>query len=296
MASPADRMTQNGGAEPGASSPEVIRVRVITPMVFCASLVPWARASIEEETVWPRLNPRRARPGSARLLTRRARKVTVMAIRAAITGESRAGRMTLFSTVLKWMASAPPATQVAPIRPPNSACDELEGKPRYQVVRFHRIAPTSPAKITTGLMRVSSTSPPEIVLATATDRKAPARFRQPAIATATLGRSAPVAMEVAMALAVSWKPLVKSKISAVSTTTITITIVGMSILRHSGCRVRVDRCRDGVALSRARTSTDGDHHRGSITRTRSAGSLRRVRTFTDCHDHSLLITLAIGRR
>ena len=37
--------------------------------------------------------------------------------------------MTLFSTVLKWMASAPPATQVAPIRPPNSACDELEGRP-----------------------------------------------------------------------------------------------------------------------------------------------------------------------
>ena len=150
-----------------------------------------------------------------------------MAIRAATTGESTAGRMTLFSTVLKWMASAPPATQVAPIRPPNSACDELEGRPRYQVVRFHRIAPTSPAKITTGLMSVSSTSPPEIVFATCTDRKAPARFRHPAIATATLGRSAPVAIEVAMALAVSWKPLVKSKISAVRTTTTTITGTSM---------------------------------------------------------------------
>ena len=135
--------------------------------------------------------------------------------------------MTLFSTVLKWMASAPPATNVAPMRPPNNACDELEGRPRYQVVRFHRIAPTSPAKITTGLMRVSSTSPPEIVLATCTDRKAPARFRQPASAAATLGRSAPVAIEVAMALAVSWKPLVKSKISAVSTTTTTITATFM---------------------------------------------------------------------
>ena len=129
----------------------------------------------------------------------------------------------MFSTVLKWMASAPPATQVAPIRPPKSACDELEGRPRYQVVRFHRIAPTSPAKITTGLMSVSSTSPPEIVFATCTDRKAPTRLRHPAIATATLGRSAPVAIEVAIALAVSWKPLVKSKISAVITTTTTIT-------------------------------------------------------------------------
>src|SRR3954462_9945390 len=104
-----------------------------------------------------------------------------MAITAATAGESRAGRRTLFNTVLKWMASAPPATQVAPIRPPNRACDELEGSPTYQVVRFHRIAPTSPAKITTGVISLSSSRPPEIVFATRTDRKAPARLRHPAI-------------------------------------------------------------------------------------------------------------------
>src|SRR4051812_663418 len=150
-----------------------------------------------------------------------------MAIRAATTGDSTAGTMTLFSTALRWIASSPPATQVAPIRPPNSACDELEGNPRYQVTRFHKIAPTSPAKMTTGLMSVSSTSPPEIVFATSTDRKAPTRFRQPATVTATFGRSAPVAIEVAIALAVSWKPLVKSKTSAVNTTTTTITDTSM---------------------------------------------------------------------
>src|SRR5690242_14568845 len=120
------------------------------------------------------------------------------------------------------MASTPPATHVAPISPPNSACEELDGSPRYQVVRFHKIAPTSPAKITTGLMSVSSTSPPEIVFATWTERNAPTRLRTPAITTATLGRSAPVAIEVAMAFAVSWKPFVKSKINAVRTTTTTI--------------------------------------------------------------------------
>src|SRR3954462_12306947 len=145
-----------------------------------------------------------------------------MAITAATAGESRAGRRTLFSTVLKWMGAGPPAPQGAPMRPPNSACDELEGRPRYQVIRFHKIAPTSPAKITTGLMSVSSTSPPEIVFATWTDRNAPTRLRQPAIATATLGRSAPVAIEVAMAFAVSWKPFVKSKINAVRTTMTTV--------------------------------------------------------------------------
>ena len=153
--------------------------------------------------------------------------------------------MTLFSTALKWIASTPPATQVAPIRPPNSACDELEGSPRNQVSRFHRMAPTSPAKITTGLMSVSSTSPPEIVFATWTDRKAPARFRQAAIATAILGRNAPVAIDVAMALAVSWKPFVKSKTNAVNTTTTTINDTSMyRALRSAdgnpagGCRPR----------------------------------------------------------
>jgi hypothetical protein len=118
----------------------------------------------------------------------------------------------------------PAATIEAPISPPNSACDELEGSPSSHVSRFQMIAPISPAKITTGVTRVSSTSPLEIVLATSTDRKAPTRFSTPAIATAAFGLSAPVAMDVAMALAVSWNPLVKSKISAVATTTTTMRV------------------------------------------------------------------------
>jgi hypothetical protein len=39
IARPAARTTQNGGAEPGARMPAVMRVSVITPMVFCASLL-----------------------------------------------------------------------------------------------------------------------------------------------------------------------------------------------------------------------------------------------------------------
>ena len=86
------------------------------------------------------------------------------------------------------------------------------------------MAPTRPAKMTTGVILVSSTSPLEIVLATSTERKAPTRFSTPAMVTATFGLSAPVAIDVAMALAVSWKPLVKSKTSAVTTTTTTMTV------------------------------------------------------------------------
>ena len=48
-----------------------------------------------------------------------------------------------------------------------------------------------------------------MVRATCTDRKAPTRFSTPARSTAIHGRRAPVAIEVAIALAVSWNPFVK---------------------------------------------------------------------------------------
>src|ERR1700754_2299737 len=140
----------------------------------------------------------------------------------AMIGERMRGSSTLLITLANWMALVPAATQVAPISPPNNACEELDGRPSSQVIRFQRMAPTSPPKITTGVIWVSSTNPLEIVLATSTDRNAPTKLRIPARITATLGRSASVAIEVAIALAVSWKPLVKSKMSAVITTAMTI--------------------------------------------------------------------------
>ena len=59
-----------------------------------------------------------------------------------------------------------------------------------------------------------------MVAATAVDMKAPTRLSTADNATAALGASAPLAMEVAMALPVSWNPLVKSNASAVMTTMI----------------------------------------------------------------------------
>ena len=154
-----------------------------------------------------------------------------MAARAttpATIGDSASGTSSLPTTVEKLIAPVPANTQVAPISPPNSACDELDGMPSSQVSRFHRIAPTSPPKITSGMIRASSTSPLEMVSATCTDRNAPIRFSTPASSTATRGRSAPVAIEVAIALAVSWKPFVKSNTSAVRTTAITTVDMGSS--------------------------------------------------------------------
>jgi len=48
----------------------VIKVNVITPMVFCASLVPWASATIEADTTCARRKPRVATPWSPRAATR----------------------------------------------------------------------------------------------------------------------------------------------------------------------------------------------------------------------------------
>ena len=67
------------------------------------------------------------------------------------------------------------------------------------------------------------TIPLATVAATLTERNAPTRLSAAEMATAVKGLSAPVAIEVAMALAVSWKPLVKSKAMAVITTIVRMT-------------------------------------------------------------------------
>src|ERR1017187_4290854 len=107
---------------------------------------------------------------------------------------------------------------VDPITPPISACDELEGIPKNQVSRFQIIPPASPAATTLSVTSLVSTRPLAIVAATLSDRNAPTKFSTPDRATATRGFNALVAMDVAIALPVSWKPLVKSKHNAVITT------------------------------------------------------------------------------
>ena len=125
------------------------------------------------------------------------------AARPATSGAITAGSRILDTTTEKFTPETPAPIRTAPIRPPNRACEELDGRPNSQVIRFHRMAPTRPAKIIVGVTRASLTIPPEMVLATSVDRKAPTTFRTAAISTATLGFSAPVATEVAMALALS---------------------------------------------------------------------------------------------
>ena len=103
-----------------------------------------------------------------------------------------------------------PAASAAPTRPPISAWDDDEGRPKYQVSRFQAIAPTSAAKTTTRLLLPSGSSmiPEPTVLATFAPRNEPSRLNTAAMASATRGVSARVDTDVAIAFAASWKPLV----------------------------------------------------------------------------------------
>ena len=102
------------------------------------------------------------------------------------------------------------------------------------------IAPTKPARTIGAVTSASSKNPPEIVLATSVDRQAPTRLSTAAMITAVRGLSAPVAIGPAIALALSWKPLVKSKINATTMTVITTNSSVTSVPSGTGGEVSVN--------------------------------------------------------
>jgi hypothetical protein len=114
--------------------------------------------------------------------------------------------------------SNPAAATAEPSTPPINAWLELDGSPKYQVIRFQVIAPTRPASTTSRVIASGTTIPLAIVAATSSDTNAPAKLRTAELATAVRGDIARVDTLVAIEFALSWKPLVKSKKSATATT------------------------------------------------------------------------------
>ena len=125
-----------------------------------------------------------------------------------------------------------------PVRPPRSACEDEEGSPSTQVMRFQTMPPTRPARtISSSAYPLSASNSARgapllswmlmtalvTVSATSTDRNAPTRLSTADRVTAVLGLRAPVAIEGAMAFPVSWNPLVKSNARATTTTRASIT-------------------------------------------------------------------------
>ena len=159
------------------------------------------------------------------LVTRRAMKTAIAAQAAATMGAMSAGMSTLPKMPDHFTEELPAWTSMAPTTPPMRAWLELEGVPRYHVTTFQRIAPIRPANTTFKVTKLASTIPLAMVAATDNDKKAPTKFNIADSPTAARGFSAFVAMEVAMALAVSWKPLVKSKPNAVTITSARIKLL-----------------------------------------------------------------------
>src|SRR6267142_1273550 len=112
------------------------------------------------------------------------------------------------------------------------ACEEDEGSPAYQVMRFQAIAPSRPANTTVASTTARSTRPLPIVFATAVpNTKNATKLKTPAHTTAAVGERTRVETTVAMEFAASWKPLMKSKASA--TTTIARTNQTEAVIRRA---------------------------------------------------------------
>ena len=129
------------------------------------------------------------------------------------TGDTTIGMTTLSRITVQ--CTVAPATTPTPVSAPIRACEEDEGRPFHHVMRFQTIAPITAASTMTRPCRagipdsaVRSTMPDPMVLATSTPSSAPRRLNAAAMTSATLGVSARVETEVAMAFAASWKPLV----------------------------------------------------------------------------------------
>src|SRR6266850_687484 len=89
-------------------------------------------------------------------------------------------------------ACGPDEIHAAPTKPPISAWDDDVGSPSHQVMRFQITAPRTTPKTAKA-----------------------AKLKNPAHTTAIRGDSTRVLTTVAIELAASWKPLMKSKASAV---------------------------------------------------------------------------------
>lgn len=124
-------------------------------------------------------------------------------------------KSTIVSTPLALTEPVPAAAIPAPTRPPTRAWLLDVGRARYQVIRSQIIAPIIAAKIRFTVMTWLSIMPFPIVVAMAVPKTSgPARLKMAAMVTAFMGESTFVATTVAMALAESWNPLMKSKTKA----------------------------------------------------------------------------------
>src|ERR1700712_2390726 len=187
------------------------------PMVFCASLPPWPSEYRPAETSCRRRNQPSMRSGDCR----RQIHDTAISVAAPSTNPSN-GEMMMKAPAFQMPAPMrcenPPRPMTAPTMPPMRACELLDGMPNHQVNRFHAMAPTSAPKITCTSTNDTSTMPLPTVEATFRWKiQMATMLKKAANSTAVCGLSTPVDHTVAMELAASWKPFMKSNSTASTT-------------------------------------------------------------------------------
>src|SRR3984957_8247350 len=112
MARAQDRTTQNGAVAFDWTVPLTIMARVMTPIVFWASFVPWARDTIEADPICPIRKPCCRAPAVMLRLIRYSSHVPLAATSAAMIGDSPAGITTLATRLCHWTACPPAAAIV----------------------------------------------------------------------------------------------------------------------------------------------------------------------------------------
>src|SRR5215216_6307118 len=197
------------------------------PMVFWASLPPWPRLNAAADNSCSRRNRPSTLAGLDRRKIHRLASMSRNPRAMPNSGDSGMNKM-VFSRLLASRTPKPPLAIPAPAKPPISACDEEVGRPSHQVRKFQATAPTSPAKTTASLTTDGSTVLPT-VLATAVWKT-----RKATKTTASRGVSTRVETTVAIELAASWKPLVKSNTSARMTMVMTLSRARSGMLDDHG--------------------------------------------------------------
>jgi len=97
-------------------------------------------------------------------------------------------KTTIFNTPEKITESIPELAIAEPTSPPTRVCEELDGKPRSHVKRFHEIAATSAAAMTVRFITSGSITPFPIVVATFNGKTVKAiKLKKVAIKTAENG-------------------------------------------------------------------------------------------------------------
>src|SRR4029453_10002078 len=229
--------TQFGtGRSPLASSlrwPAPTSRALMMPMVFWASLPPWPRLKAAAETSWRGRNRPSTRAGVLRRNSHRLASMRRNPSAIPNSGDRKMNRA-VFSRLAAFRTLKPALATPAPANPPMSACDEEVGRPSHQVRRFQEMAPTSPAKTTASETTAESTVLPTVLATAVWNTKKAAKLKNAAQITAIRGVRTRVETTVAIELAASWKPLVKSNTSASTTIAMTLSRTRSGMLDDDG--------------------------------------------------------------